>query len=368
MQFREAPVTWIGKGLSGFLLMIAAHSAVMHQLPLAPSAVQQERQKPKAPPEVPAAAPSQPPAAPSTGEPANNGSEPARPTSESSEPDESVATFRARVDEVNLVFAVTDKRGRFIKGLGQDDFKILDDNKPPQAVVSFRGETDLPLRLGLLIDASNSVRDRFRFEQEAAVQFLSQNIRYRYDQAFVLGFDSNYEVTQDFTDDTEKLTKGVRLLRPGGGTSLYDAFYFACRDKLLKSQEKRQARRAIVLLSDGEDNQSHVSREEAIDMAQRAEVIVYAISTNVSGQKGRGDRVLERMAEATGGRAFFPFQISNVSDFFTEIEDELRSQYALAYRPADFRRDGRYRTVSVIAQNKKDLRVRARPGYYAPQQ
>jgi hypothetical protein len=207
MQFREAPVTWIGKGLSGFLLMIAAHSAVMHQLPLAPSAVQQERQKPKAPPEVPAAAPSQPPAAPSTGEPANNGSEPARPTSESSEPDESVATFRARVDEVNLVFAVTDKRGRFIKGLGQDDFKILDDNKPPQAVVSFRGETDLPLRLGLLIDASNSVRDRFRFEQEAAVQFLSQNIRYRYDQAFVLGFDSNYEVTQDFTDDTEKLTK-----------------------------------------------------------------------------------------------------------------------------------------------------------------
>jgi Ca-activated chloride channel homolog len=341
---------------------MAVNSAVMAQLPSAPSAVQQERQNAK----VPAPTPSQHPSTPPTSEPRSNGSEPALPNQKGSDPDESVATFRTHVDEVSLVFSVTDKRGRFVKDLVKDDFKILDDNKPPQAVVSFRGETDLPLRLGLLIDASNSVRDRFRFEQEAAVQFLSQNIRYRYDRAFVLGFDSTYEVTQDFTDDTEKLTKGVRLLRPGGGTSLYDAFYFACRDKLLKSQENRPARRAIVLLSDGEDNQSHVSREEAIDMAQRSEVIVYAISTNISGQKGRGDKVLERMAEATGGRVFFPFQISDMTDFFTEIEDELRSQYALAYRPADFRRDGRYRTVSVIAQSRKDLRVRARPGYYAP--
>jgi Ca-activated chloride channel family protein len=95
---------------------------------------------------------------------------------------------------------------------------------------------------------------------------------------------------------------------------------------------------------------------------------VYAISTNMSSQKGRGDKVLERMAEATGGRAFFPFQIADVADAFSDIQDELRSQYALAYKPADFRRDGRYRAVSVIAQNKKDLRVRARPGYYAPQQ
>jgi Ca-activated chloride channel family protein len=271
------------------------------------------------------------------------------------------------VDEVSMLFTVTDKRGPFVKDLVKDDFKILDDDKPPQAVVSFRGEANLPLRLGLLIDASNSVRDRFRFEQESAVQFLNQNIRYGYDQAFVLGFDTVYEVTQDFTDDTEKWTNGVRVLKPGGGTALYDAFYDACRDKLLKNQMSGPARRAIVLLSDGDDNQSHVSREEAIEMAQRAEVIVYAISTNVSGQKGKGDKVLERMAEATGGRVFFPFQISDVADFFSEIENELRSQYALAYKPADFRRDGRYRKVSIIAQNKKDLRVRARPGYYAPQ-
>jgi VWFA-related protein len=188
-----------------------------------------------------------------------------------------------------MIFTVTDKHGRFVKDLAKDDFRVLDDNKPPQAVVSFRGETDLPLRVGLLVDASNSVRDRFRFEQESAVQFLNQNVRPRYDQAFVIGFDSTIEVTQDYTGDTEKLTKGVRLLRPGGGTALYDAFYFACRDKLMKAvQEHGPVRRAIILLSDGEDNQSHVTREEAIEMAQRAEAIVYAISTNINGQKSRG--------------------------------------------------------------------------------
>jgi Ca-activated chloride channel family protein len=328
---------WLSKGLAALLSIVAAQGAADAPLPSAPSAVQQERQKPKPPAEVTAPAPNQQPSAPPTSEPASSGSEPAHPHPKGSEPDESVATFRTRVDEVSLVFTVTDKRGRFVKDLVKDDFKILDDNKPPRAVVSFRSESDLPLRIGLLIDASNSVRDRFRFEQEAAVQFLSQNIRYRYDQAFVLGFDSTYEVTQDFTDDTEKLIRGVRVLRPGGGTALYDAFYFACRDKLLKgSQEGRQARRAIILLSDGDDNVSHVSREEAIDMAQRAEVIVYATSTNVSGQKRRGDKVLKRMADATGGRVFFPFQIEDVADAFADIQDELRSQYALAYRQPIF--------------------------------
>ena len=358
---------WSSRGWASFLvvLVVAAQSLLNAQPPSAPSAVQQEKQEAGSQAQVPGASQTPPP--PPAREPALQGPESALPQPSGSGPHESIATFRSRVDEVNLVFTVTDKHGRFVKDLVKDDFKILDDNKPPRAVVSFRNETDLPLRLGLLVDASNSVRDRFRFEQESAVQFLNQNIRPRYDQAFVVGFDTTYELTQDFTDDTEKLTNGVRVLKPGGGTALYDAFYFACRDKLLKSQDETPARRAIVLLSDGDDNQSHVTREEAIAMAQRAEVIVYAISTNLSGQKGKGDKVLQRMAEATGGRVFFPFQISDVADFFAEIENELRSQYALAYRPADFRRDGRYRTVTLVAQNKKDLRVRARPGYYAPQ-
>src|SRR6202007_1298588 len=130
------------------------------------------------------------------------------------------------------------------------------------------------LEAGLLIDASNSIRDRFKFEQEAAIEFLNQTIRQRYDRAFFVGFDATPEVTQDFTDSTEKLPIGVRALRPGGGTALFDALYFACRDKLLKAPQNTPSRRAIILLSDGDDNLSHVTREEAIEMAERAEAIV----------------------------------------------------------------------------------------------
>jgi len=280
---------------------------------------------------------------------------------------EAIATFRKRVDEVNVIFTVTDKHGHFIKDLKKDDIRVLDDHKPPSSVVAFRSETDLPLRVGLLIDASNSIRERFRFEQEAAMYFLSQIIRPRSDQALVLGFDTTAEITQDFTDDTEKLARGVRMLRPGGGTAMYDAIYYACRDKLMKAQAGGPVRRAIILVSDGEDNQSRVTMGETIEMAQRAEVILYAISTNVSNIKMRGDKVMEKMAEATGGRAFFPFKIEDVSNAFAEIQDELRSQYAVAYKPADFQPNGRYRTIDITADNKK-YHVRARKGYYAPTQ
>ena len=282
--------------------------------------------------------------------------------------DESLPTIRRRVDEVNVVFTVTDKHGRYVKDLKKDDFRVIDDSRPAIEIRSFRSETDLPLQVGLLVDASNSVRDRFKFEQESAIEFLNQIIRPRYDKAFVVGFDVTPEVTADFTDNTEILSHGVRALRPGGGTAMYDALYFACRDKLLKATQTATNRRAIILLSDGEDNQSHVTREEAIEMAQRAEAIVYTISTNVSGMKSKGDKVLERIAEATGGRAFFPFQIREVSDDFAVIQDELRSQYALSYKPADFRFDGKYRTIEILAQSHKNLHVRSRRGYFAPVQ
>jgi Ca-activated chloride channel homolog len=281
--------------------------------------------------------------------------------------DEAATTIRTVVNEVNLIFTVTDKHGRFIKDLKVVDISLLDDNKPPAKVEDFRSETDLPLRVGLLVDASNSIRDRFTFEQQAAIEFLSQIIRPRKDFGFVLGFDTTPEITQDFTSDADRLAKGVRALRPGGGTALFDALYGACRDKLLKYQEKTPltTRRAIILLSDGEDNQSRVTREEAIEMAQRADTIVYTISTNVSGTKTRGDRVLERIAEATGGRAFFPFKIEDVANAFSEVQEELRSQYAISYKPADFAPDGRYRTIQISAANKK-YKVRARKGYFAP--
>jgi Ca-activated chloride channel homolog len=282
--------------------------------------------------------------------------------------DQNLPTIKTGTDEVNVVFTVTDKKGRRITDLKQADFRVVDDNKPPEQIRSFHAETNLPLQVGLLIDASNSVRDRFKFEQESAIEFLNQTIHPQKDQAFVIGFDVTPEVTQDFTDNTEALAHGVHELRPGGGTALYDALYYACRDKLLKTSKGLTVRRAIILLTDGDDNQSHVTREEAIDMAQRAEAIVYTISTNVSGTKGPGDKVLERIADATGGRAFFPFQIREVADAFAQIQDELRSQYAVSYKPADLKHDGRYRTIEIVANDRKNLRVRSRRGWYAPAQ
>jgi Ca-activated chloride channel family protein len=280
--------------------------------------------------------------------------------------DESVTTLKATVNEVRVVFTVTDRHGRYIKDLKSDDFKIIDDQKLVE-LRSFRSETDLPLQVGLLVDASYSVRDRFKFEQDAAIEFLNSIIRPHYDEAFVVGFDATPEVTQDFTDSTENLSAGVRMLRAGGGTAMYDALYFACRDKLLKQPQTGPVRRAIILLSDGEDNLSHVTREEAIEMAQRADVIVYTISTNISGMKGNGDKVLERIAEATGGRSFFPFQMREMSDAFLSIQEELRSQYAIGYKPEDFVADGRFRSIEILAQ-EKGLRVRTKKGYYAPKQ
>lgn len=300
----------------------------------------------------------------STAPPAGQGAPPDN--TGKSDSDESIATIRTRVDEVRVVFTVTDRHGRYIKDLKKEDFKVIDDKKPAE-LRSFRSETDLPLQVGLLIDASNSVRDRFKFEQEAAIEFLNSIIRPRYDKAFIVGFDVTPEVTQDFTDDTEKLSVGVRSLRAGGGTAMFDALYFACRDKLLKQEQTGPVRRAIILLSDGEDNQSHVTREEAIEMATRAETIVYTISTNISGMKGSGDKVLERIADATGGRAFFPFQMREVSDAFLSIQEELRSQYAIAYKPASLIADGRYRTIEISGPGK-GMKVRTRKGYYAPKQ
>jgi VWFA-related protein len=308
-----------------------------------------------------------PPATPST-PPQTVSTTTATPSTTQDQVEDPNITIKRRVDEVNVVFTVTDKKGRFVKDLKQDEIEVYDNNLPAEQIRDFRAETDLPLRVGLLIDASNSIRDRFKFEQSAAKEFLADIVRPKSDRAFVVGFDTTAEVTADFTDNTEKLANGIDMLRPGGGTALYDALYMVCRDKLMKLKEGMPVRRAIVLVSDGDDNQSRVTREEAIEMAQRAEVIVYTISTNISGVKLRGDRVLERIADATGGRAFFPYKLDDVAEAFKEIQTELRSQYSVAYKPADFKADGAFRGIKIVAKNDKHLKIRSREGYYAPKQ
>jgi Ca-activated chloride channel family protein len=283
--------------------------------------------------------------------------------------DEPILTIKKRVDEVNVLFIATDRHGKFVRNLNQDDFSIFDDHKPVQSILNFRRETDLPIELGLLMDVSGSVQGRFGFEKDAATGFLQHIIRPGYDRAFIVGFNKESHLTQDFTDQVPLLAAGVQRLSNGGGTALYDAIYKACQEKLLRDhpQSDHPMRKAIVILSDGEDNQSEHTRAQAIEMAQRAEVLVYAISTDDSGLILRGDKVLEDLASATGGRAFFPYKMKDITHSFAAIEDELRSQYDVSYKPSDFDADGRYHSIEITAV-KKDLQVRARRGYYAPRQ
>jgi Ca-activated chloride channel homolog len=281
------------------------------------------------------------------------------------DPQSSLITIRAQVNEVNVLFIATDKHGKFVRDLSQNDFTILDDHKPPQAIVNFHRETDLPLHLGLLIDVSGSVDSRFDFEQQAATSFFQHTLRASFDKAFVEGFNTHQQLAQDFTDNAQLLSASIHRLHDGGGTALYDAIYRSCKEKFLKDRPNYPIRKAIIIVSDGEDNQSEYSKAQAIEMAQRAEVIIYAISTDDSGLVLRGDKVLEQLAEATGGRVFFPFKMKDITHSFAAIEDELRSQYVVSYKPADFDADGRYRSIE-ISSLKKDLQVRARKGYFAP--
>jgi Ca-activated chloride channel family protein len=277
-------------------------------------------------------------------------------------------TLRVGVNEVDLVFTVTDRHGHFIRDLKQSDFALLDDQKAPAQVYRFTQETNLPLRVGVIIDTSTSIRQRFSFEQQAATEFLLQILRPKSDLAFVEGFDVTPDFKQDWTSNLDLLTTGINSLRPGGGTAMFDAIYTACHSKLLDATRNHEpARRAIVVVSDGDDNQSHAYMDEAIKECQRAETIIYAISTNVSPSRDRGDDTLQKMADATGGRAFFPTRIEDMPNSFAEIQEELRSQYALVYKPADFKTDGAFRTIYLFCLDRR-YQVRARKGYFAPRE
>jgi len=269
------------------------------------------------------------------------------------------------VTRVNMLFTVSDKKGRFVTDLTKDDFEIIE-SKKPQSIIEFTAETDLPLRIAILIDTSNSIRERFKFQQEAATDFINSVIRQGEDKGLVVSFDTSAELVSDLTDDPLQLAKAVRGLRPGGGTALYDAIFFASRDKLALDKPSYKFRRAIVILSDGEDNQSRWTREQALEMAHKADAVIYCISTNISHIETDGDKVLKFFAQETGGLVFFPFKAQDLAQSFENIANELRHQYNVLYRPDPVKTDGLYHTVEVKVKGRKDLVVRARHGYYAP--
>ncbi|WP_348264899.1 VWA domain-containing protein [Telmatobacter sp. DSM 110680] len=318
---------------------------------------------PPQPSTVPTAqAPAQPPAAQAPASQAPAGQQPAAPVAQ----DQDIGpTLKLGVNEVNLIFTVTDKKGHYIPNLKQSDFALLDDQKAPAKITSFRQQINLPLRVGIVIDASTSIRSRFQFEQQSATEFLLQILKAKSDRAFVMGFDVTPTVTADWSNNIDALENGVNRLRPGGGTAMFDAVYTACRDKLLDARGQEPVRHAMVLISDGDDNQSRVHLDEAIKMCQRAETIVYAISTNWTPSRGKGDQVLTQLSSDTGGQVFFPPSVEEMSNSFKSIEEELRSQYALTYTPADFKTNGAFRPIYLYCNDRRYI-ARAKKGYFAP--
>jgi VWFA-related protein len=292
---------------------------------------------------------------------------PQQPATQPASQEAAPTVLRVNVNEVNLIFTVTDKHGQYIPNLHQSDFALLDDRKAPAHVKSFHQQINLPLRVGILIDSSSSIHQRFQFEQQSATEFLLEILKARSDQAFVMDFAETPRVDQDWTNNIDALETGVSRIHPGGGTDLYDAVYTACHYKLLTERGPEPVRKAIVLISDGEDNQSRAIQDDAIKECQRAETIIYAISTNWTPSRGKGDQALTKMAEETGGQVFFPPSVEEMSNSFHDIEVALRSQYALIYTPADFKYDGAFRPIYLYCYDRS-YQVRAKKGYFAPKQ
>jgi VWFA-related protein len=346
--------------LKASLLPLALAAATLHaQTAPAPQTV-----SPAPPAQTGASQPTPSPATPQNPPPATPNGAPAGTPSATPSQDQPITTIQVQVNEVNLIFTVTDSKGKFITGLKRENFGLLDDGRPPEAVIHFTQQTNLPLRVGIMLDTSSSIRQRFQFEQDSAIEFLLQ-ILHRNDRAFVEGFDIQTDVAQDFTNNVDLLNQGIRKLRPGGGTALFDALYKTCRDQMLPLQETGAVRRALILVSDGDDNYSRAQESDAIKMCQRADTIVYSISTNISPSKDKGDDVLKAISEATGGQAFYPVKLEDVAIGFRNIEEELRSQYHLVYRPANLKADGAFRTIYLQATDKR-YKVRAQKGYFAP--
>jgi VWFA-related protein len=290
------------------------------------------------------------------------------------------------VNLVDVLFTVLDRRNKLVPALEKTDFKIFDD-KLRQEIRYFSKQSDLPLRIGVLLDTSNSIRDRIKFEQDASINFLFTVLRRNKDEAFAMTFDDEPQIIQPFTGDAGALRDQITKTRAGGGTAIYDAIYEACIKELSHpprppGDQPDVVRRVMILISDGEDNLSNHTRTEAIEMAQRTSVVIYTISTSIqwisltqnnepSKSADRkyhltdGDKILQELAEETGGRSFFPYHVDDLDQSFQDIGDELRNQYSIAYLPTNYVLDGRYHKIRIEVPDHKGYQVRARRGYFA---
>jgi Ca-activated chloride channel homolog len=289
------------------------------------------------------------------------------------------------VNLVDVLFTVLNRRNKLVPDLQKEDFQIFDE-KFPQEIRYFSKQTDLPLRIGMLVDTSNSIRDRIKFEQDASINFLFSVLRRGRDEAFVMTFDDEPQVVQAFTSDAGLLRDQIMQTRAGGGTAIYDAIYDACQNQLSHpprppGDQPDVVRRVMILISDGDDNLSTRTRSEAIEMAQRTSVVIYTISTstqwiqlsqtdpdklaNRKTHLTEGDKILQDLADETGGRAFFPYHVDDLDQSFQDIGDELRNQYSIAYIPTNYILDGRYHRIRIEVPDHKGYQVRARRGYFA---
>src|ERR1700704_172501 len=311
---------------------------------------------------------------------------PAQSTAPKQEPvQKSNETIISVVNLVDVLFTVLNRRNKLVPELEKSDFKIWDE-KTAQEIPYFSRQSDLPLRIGMLLDTSNSIRDRIKFEQDASTNFLFSVLRHNKDEAFVMTFDDEPQIVQPFTGDAGALRDQITKTRAGGGTAIYDAIYEACVKELSHpprppGDQPDVVRRVMVLISDGEDNLSNHTRTEAIEMAQRTSVVIYTISTSTqwialsqtdpskaANRKNHltpGDQILQDLAEETGGRAFFPYHVDDLDQSFQDIGDELRNQYSIAYLPTNYILDGRYHKIRIEVPEHKGYQVRARRGYFA---
>jgi Ca-activated chloride channel family protein len=279
-----------------------------------------------------------------------------------------VPSFRAGVDVVSLNVTVTDASSRYVTDLDRSEFVVFEDGV--QQELTFFNRTNLPIALSLLVDTSASMEDKLATAQDAAIGF-AQNLREQ-DLASVIDFDSRVEILQPFTNDVQALTRAIRQTSAGGSTSMYNAIYISLKElkKARASSDEDVRRQAIIVLSDGEDTSSLITFEEVLDLAKRSETAIYTIGIRSKDPlQGRGFKeaefVLRQLAQETGGRSFFPSTANELPGIYSQIAQELSSQYTIGYTSRNPRRDGQWRRV-VVRLNRPNVTARTKQGYYAP--